>query len=79
MSKVPIACLIFTGVSGLLYIILVYSAVNQSIKWYLFAAHLASALTGVILGIIGLWRREWICVLGLCLCVYFLVIQLSGI
>jgi hypothetical protein len=79
MSKLGIACISSAAITAGLYLVLNYTSAPQSVKWYLFGAHLLFAAVGAISGILGLCMKEWICAVGVAVCGYFLLIQLGGI
>jgi len=78
MKKVSITCLSSTFVTTGLYFVLNYTSMAQAAKWYLFGAHLVAAILGAALGFVGVWLKQWICGVGLAVCLYFILIQLGG-
>lgn len=79
MSKLAITCLAAAGMTAALYGILNYTSAPQSLKWYLFGAHLLIAAIGAISGVAGLCMKKWVCAIGVGICGYFLMIQLGGL
>ncbi len=62
-----------------LYYVMVYTSLDQGLKWYLFRGHLLIAIVGMGFSLTGLFKKNWVCFLSLVICGYFLVIQLGGL
>ena len=68
MIAVATTAWIMSGLAIALYEALIYLPLLQGYKWSLLIVELAIAAAGLLVSLVGLWRRRWNCAVCFAIC-----------
>ena len=79
MKTLSITSIICAIATSFIYYLMNYTSLSHGFKWCLFSIHLIIAFLGIFFGVVGVFKKQWISILGIVICGYFLIIQLGGL